>query len=88
MVEPGKEYYFKSREHAAIIRKNGDHFEYLELQGRKKRNGFNKLTEFKLYDRFGTKNSRTESFDCLIDVEKLKDSQKFRELIGFFNTKK
>ncbi|SOE80096.1 Phage Mu protein F like protein [Fibrobacter sp. UWT3] len=88
MVEPGKEYYFKSREHAAIIRKNGDHFEYLELQGRKKRNGFYKLTEFKLYDRFGTKNSRTESFDCLIDVEKLKDSQKFRELIGFFNTKK
>lgn len=88
MVEPGKEYYFKSREHAAIIRKNGDCFEYLELQGNRKQNGFNKLTEFKLYDRFGTRNGRTESFDCLIDVEKLKDSPKFRELIGFFNTNK
>lgn len=86
-VEPGKEYYFKCGEHAAIIRKKNDAFEFLELQGVKKANGFHTIDQSILEKRFGSKNGKIKWFDHLIDVEKLKDSPKFRELIGFFNTK-
>ena len=84
-VEPKKEYYFVSSEHAAIIRKTNENFEYLELQNKKTKNGFRPLTSDVLEARFGTeKNSDCQ--DYLIDIEKIKDSPKFRELIGFFNT--
>lgn len=86
-VESGKEYYFRSGEHAAIIRKKNNTFEFLELQGKKKADGFLILDQSVLKERFGTNISKTEWFDYLIDIEKLKDSPKFRELIGFFNTK-
>lgn len=91
-VEPGKEYYFTSGEHAAIVRKKRNHFEYLELQDEPENNGFQELDESALKIRFGTKKSKTingekdEWDDYLIDVEKLKDSPKFRELLGYFNT--
>ena len=86
-VEPGKEYYFRSGEHAAIIRKKNNTFEFLELQGKKQANGFHTLDQSVLKKRFGTNISETEWSDYLIDIEKIKDSPKFRELIGFFNTK-
>ena len=93
-VEPGKEYYFTSGIHAAIIRRKGKNFEFLELQGRlKKSNGFQPLTDYVLFERFDTKKKKIVNgqnvkwFDYLIDIEKLKDSPKFREMIGFFNTK-
>lgn len=84
-VETGKEYYFVSSEHAAIIRKTNECFEYLELQNKKKKNGFRTLTGDVLDDRFGTKKKSTCQ-DYLIDIEKIKDSPNFRELLGFFNT--
>ena len=86
-VEPGKEYYFLSNDHAAIVRKKGENYEYLELQGRtKEENGFQPLTGNVLEERFDTE-TKTQWPDYLIDIEKLKDSPKFRELIGYFNTK-
>lgn len=91
-VEPGKEYYFTSGKHAAIIRKIGNNFEYLELQDEPENNGFQQLNESALRIRFGTRKSRTvngqkdEWDDYLIDVEKLKNSPKFREMLGYFNT--
>lgn len=94
-VEPGKEYYFTSGDHAVIIRKKGNTFQYLELQyGIKKKNGFHLLTESALKIRFGTKKSKTingqkgEWHDYLIDIEKLKDSHNFRKMLGFINTQR
>jgi hypothetical protein len=84
-VEPGKEYYFVSSEHATIIRKMNDNFEYLELQNKKIKNGFRPLTGDALEARFGTE-EKSDCRDYLIDIEKMKNSPKFRELIGFFNT--
>ena len=91
-IEPGKEYYFTSGEHATIVRKKKNGFEYLELQDYPENNGFHPLNESDLKIRFGTKKSKTingkkyEWDDYLIDIEKLKDSPKFRELLGYFNT--
>ena len=91
-VVPGKEYYFRSGTHATIIRRNASTFEYLELQDLPEDNGFHPLTNTVLKVRFGTKKSRAFNGkkikwnDYLIDIEKLKDSPKFRELLGFLNT--
>ena len=57
-VEPGKEYYFKCGEHAAIVRKNNNTFEFLELQGVKKANGFQILDQSVLKKRFGSNNGK------------------------------
>ncbi|WP_295037303.1 phage minor head protein [uncultured Fibrobacter sp.] len=91
-VEKRKEYFFTSGKHAAIVRlkKNSRQekkiFEFLELQGLKKENGFQELTESVLKRRFFARKGNVEYFDFLIDIEKLKDSPKFRELLGFMNT--
>ena len=91
-VEPGEEYYFTSGEHAVIVRKKMNGFEYLELQDEPENNGFKQLNESELKIRFRTKKSKTvngqkgEWDDYLIDIKKLKDSPKFRELLGFLNT--
>ena len=83
----------KSGVHATIVRRKGNNFEYLELQENPGENGFYPLTESVLKIRFGTKKSRTfkgkkiKWEEYMIDIEKLKDSPKFRELLGFFNTK-
>lgn len=92
-VEKGKEYFFTNGRHAAIVRLKGNIrqrekiFEFLELQDSSKiNNGFQELTEIILTERFDAKKRRSEYSDFLIDIEKLKDSPKFRELVGFINT--
>ena len=87
-IEHGKEYYFKSGVHAVIIRKKGNVFEYLELQDSPRRNGFKPLTIDDLKERFeASSKMKDKVYDYIIDIEKIKDSPKFRELLGFFNTK-
>ena len=87
-IEHGKEYYFKSGVHAVIIRKKGNVFEYLELQDSPRRNGFKPLTIDDLKERFEVSSKMKDKvYDYIIDIEKIKDSPKFRELLGFFNTK-
>ncbi len=93
LVQPGKEYYFTSGAHAAIVRKSGTVYEFLELQDPETaRNGFKPLTVEQLKSRFGTKKSWTvdESklmfTEVLVDIDKMTDSPKFKELVGFINT--
>lgn len=87
-VEPGKEYYFTCGQHSAIVRKNKNEFEYLELQGTRKINGFTLFTPSTLEERFLTGVGKKIWNDVIIDIEKIKDSPKFGELVGFFNTNK
>lgn len=94
-VEKGSEYLFTNGAHTAIVRLKEDSnqmkkiFEFLELQDSSKEgNGFQELNESVLTERFhAKKRRRIESFDFLIDIKKLKNSPKFRELIGFLNTR-
>ena len=90
-VAEGKEYYLATGDHAAIIRKIEEHFEYLELQSATN-NGWFRLTNDVLKKRFGCKKSHTvhgfrlEAANELIDVESLKDSDEFETLLGYINT--
>lgn len=92
-VEEGKEYYFTSGKHAAIVRRSRNEYQYLELQSKYKENNvFKRLDTNSLKNRFKTKAShsiykmKVKQEDSIIDIEKLKDSVLFRKLLGYINT--
>lgn len=89
-VESGKEYYFVSGKHAAIVRaKDGGGYQYLELQS-SRRSGwtdFDGNPRYTLQHRFG--DYRMGGFDVtsfMIDIDSLKDSDNLRYLLGYINT--
>lgn len=90
-VENGKEYYFATGNHAAIIRKVETGYEYLELQSYTS-NGWKPLDKNVLKNRFKAKQSRStmghklESDSFLIDIEKLQQDKGFKKMLGYINT--
>lgn len=92
-VEEKKEYYLETGKHAAIIRRGDRGFEYLELQSETE-NGFKKLDSSVLKIRFGCQTSysvsgtKFEKSNVLIDVDSCKNSEEFKNLLGYINTAK
>ena len=92
-VEEKKEYYLETGKHAAIIRRGNRGFEYLELQSETE-NGFKKLDSSVLKTRFGCQASysvggiKFEKSNVLIDVDSCKNSEEFKNLLGYINTAK
>lgn len=92
-VQESKEYYFTCGSHAAIVRKTGTGYEYLELQSATS-NGFKPLTNDVLEYRFAAKKSHIsygteyETKDCIIDIDLLRKDGAFRKLLGYINTQK
>lgn len=96
-VEPGKEYYLVTGRHASIIRKMEKGYEYLELQSPETKgyplNGFRKLNDKELRDRFACQKTHTlkyigkiEAKSIMIDAESLYKNSEFQSLLGFINT--
>lgn len=86
-VAPGKKYYLRTGRHAAVVRKNGDVLEYLELQS-STNNGWHPLTDLQLRYRFGGR-SRAGTYERennLIDIESLGKSPDFIEMLRYINT--
>lgn len=87
----GKEYYFSTGEHAAIIRKTEKGVEYLELQSEYE-NGFKPLNDKVLDWRFGAKKSRTAhgvklpNTTTIVEVDAFKNVKGLKELFGYINT--
>ena len=87
----GKEYYFSTGEHAAIIRKTENGVEYLELQSEYE-NGFKPLNDRVLDSRFGAKKSRTAhgvklpNTTTIVEVDAFKNVRGLKELFGYINT--
>ena len=92
-VEEKKEYYLETGKHAAIIRIGNRGFEYLELQSETE-NGFKKLDSSVLKTRFGCQASysvggiKFEKSNVLIEVDSCKNSEEFKNLLGYINTAK
>ena len=92
-VEEKKEYYLETGKHAAIIRIGNRGFEYLELQSETE-NGFKKLDSSVLKNRFGCQTSysvggiKFEKSNVLIEVDSCKNSEEFKNLLGYINTAK
>ena len=86
-IQAGKEYYLATGGHAAIVRRDGNGYQYLELQHPSNGNGWHNLNDYMLRQRFGCKDSRPyECSSYLMDVDSLANSSEFRNLLGYINT--
>ena len=86
-MEVGKEYYLAVGQHAAIVKKTNDHFEYLELQHPSNGNGWHILDDYILTNRFGCNNARIIiQSNYLIDSESLYGNKEFISAMGYINT--
>ncbi|MRI64485.1 hypothetical protein EDM00_10880 [Ornithobacterium rhinotracheale] len=90
-VVSDKEYILITGAHSSVIRKSKEAgWQYLELQAPSD-NGYKKLTNNDLKNRFGCKALRTSygqkltAQSILIDIEKL-NNENFKEILGFINT--
>lgn len=90
-IQEGKRYYFCVGKHAAVVEKRDDSIYYLELQSQTE-NGWHKLTNTSLKQRFGcTKSSsisgiKLDQDALLIDGDTLSNNAEFLELMGYINT--
>lgn len=85
-MQPGKEYYLATGEHAAIVRKKDGHYEYLELQ-HPTNNGWTLLHDERLINRFKClNNNKVEYPNFLIDIDSLANCNEFLDLLGYINT--
>ena len=94
-VDEGKEYYLATGRHAAIIRKVGGEYQYLELQsdGRNEYvNGFHQLNNQILKNRFGCQKSHTirgrgyAVSNTMIEIDSLGKNDEFKKILSFINT--
>ena len=86
-IQAGKEYYLATGGHAAIVKRDGNGYQYLELQHPSNGNGWHSLSDYILRQRFGCKDSRPyECCSYLMDVDSLANSSEFRNLLGYINT--
>ena len=85
-MEEGREYWLGVGRHAAIVRKAGEGYEYLELQSATN-NGWHALNDDMLQWRFGAVKKRKYALSArLMDVEKLANSDEFLEIVKYLNT--
>ena len=90
-LEEGKEYYLATGNHAAIVRKIENTYEFLELQSSKE-NGFKQLTTNILKNRFHCKQTHSiqgikfKTKNILMEVDSFKDNSEFKEIMGYINT--
>ena len=92
----GKEYVLVTGHHAAIARKVGEAFEYLELQsstlGGEYGNGWHTLDDAALRWRFSCKRSHSTygmkftMKNILIDIDSLNGNAEFEQILGYINT--
>ena len=91
-VESGHQYFLRTGKHAAIVRQGVNGIEYLEMQSGRRANTWYELTDAVLDWRFGCQKShstygmRYGLDNVLIDVDKLKRSPDFVEMLKFINT--
>lgn len=90
-AQEGKRYYMSVGQHAAVVEKRGGDVFYLELQSETD-NGWHKLTNTELKNRFGCTRSssisgiKIDQDALLIDGDTLSNNAEFIELMGYINT--
>lgn len=86
-IPSGKEFYFATGQHAAIVRNNNGQMQYLELQHPSNGNGWHDLEDYVLVNRFGASPNHTVDFSShLIEVDSLSNNQEFLNILGYINT--
>ena len=93
-MEENKLYILAIGDHASIVRKKNGHYEYLELQKRKKDNGFKPLTLEIAKNRFKATKShylygkKYERDSILIECDSLKNNSDFINMLPYINNQK
>ena len=83
-TEIGKKYYLTYGRHAAIVKKVAEKkFQYLELQSPTD-NGWKDLSDYVFKERF---DGVGKQFGMIIDIKQLQNDEKFKDLMGYINTK-
>ena len=83
-TEIGKKYYLGYGRHAAIVKKVAKkEFQYLELQSPTD-NGWKDLNGYVFRKRF---DGVGKQFGMIIDIKQLQNDEKFKDLMGYINTK-
>lgn len=83
----GRTYYFATGQHAAVVRRDGEHFEYLELQHPSNGNGWHILDNSTLKNRFRACAMRLSTVSSyLIDINSLANNKEFLNILGYINT--
>lgn len=83
-TEIGKKYYLGYGRHAAIVKKVAEKkFQYLELQSPTD-NGWKDLNGYVFRQRF---DGVGKQFGLVIDIKQLQNDEKFKDLMGYINTK-
>lgn len=88
-MEPGRQYYMATGEHAAVVRLNNDGiYQYLELQnGNPSVNGWHSLTPWALSSRFRCNDYRSREWaNYLIELDSLQNNTEFLDILGYINT--
>ena len=93
--EEGKEYFFATGKHVAIVKKIDGKYKYLELQSAIS-NDWNDFDRDTLKYRFGCQKSRSMRLggksvkrkmkSYCFEVDSFKDNEEFREILGYINT--
>ena len=84
----GKEYILMTGNHAAVVRRKGGSYEFLELQSHTS-NGWKELNDNVLKERFKARKRRKYQSDTsLIDLDRLKESKDFLMITGYINTER
>ncbi len=90
-MKPNKDYLLVVGQHAAIVHKTDNGYEYLEMQS-SIQNGFKPLTTEIFRDRFGCKMSHRvmgtsyKKAGMIIDCESLGKSNDFKNMLAYINT--
>ena len=94
-MEEGKEYFFATGKHVAIVKKVDGKYKYLELQSAIS-NDWNDFDRDTLKYRFGCQKSRSMRLggksvkrkmkSYCFEVDSFKDNEEFREILGYINT--
>lgn len=88
-VEEGKQYFFVGGQHAAIVRRHNNVLQYLELQSPSDNgwHNFDGNPRYNFSTRFGARNGRgMDETALMFDVDDIKGSGEFRDLLGYINT--
>lgn len=84
---PGRTYYLATGQHASVVRRNGERFEYLELQHPSYGNGWHDLDNSTLEHRFRARTMRLSSAsNYLVEINSLANNREFLNILGYINT--
>lgn len=85
-VQEGKEYILSVGKHAAVVKKIGNEYQYLELQLGASSNGWRTLNTYTLFHRFECGSVPQEDIGTIVEIGDWPKNNIVRDLLAYINT--